>query len=137
MWFIRKSVMSRPFCQTRVTNDYVYENHFNIESYCCNTAVICIILHRKREGRRKRQKKRKTIIFLSSLCLTGSILVCNNGFWAWGCLKTLTQSAHIRMTHSFTSCLIRVTQKASVCGLLYLVKLWLRPFEKSSTWWWR
>lgn len=65
--------MSRPSCQTRVTNDYVYENHFNIESYCCNTAVICIILlfHGEWNGKgrmergeeRGRQKKRKTVIF--------------------------------------------------------------------------
>lgn len=47
-------VMPGPSCQTRVANDYVYENHFNIESYCCNTTVICIIFCRKRERGRKR-----------------------------------------------------------------------------------
>ncbi len=101
-------------------------------------------MEKEKGEERGRQKKRKTVIFSLVLVWQDQFL-----FVIMGSGREAVRRLSLR-AHTFVWLMVlppvwyeRLKMLAcvgfgpSVCGLLYLLKLWLRAFEESSTSWWR
>ncbi len=101
-------------------------------------------MEKEKGEERGRQKKRKTVIFSLVLVWQDQFLfvIMGSGREA---VRRLSLRAHTfvwlmvlpPVWYERLKMLACVCVGPSVCGLLYLLKLWLRAFEESSTSWWR